>query len=61
MLALTHDGMPAGAPEEDMMIDVSNIEGQMRASSVRRVAQMVEQHPEQCLAILRGWLQQEQG
>jgi flagellar M-ring protein FliF len=42
------------------MVDVLNIEGQMRASSMRRIAEMVEQHPEQSLAIIRGWMQQEQ-
>jgi flagellar M-ring protein FliF len=60
MLALTHDGARGAAGEDDAMVDVLNIEGQMRASSMRRIAEMVEQHPEQSLAIIRGWMQQEQ-
>ena len=55
-------GFAGGAmdsPDDDTMIDVSNVEGQMRASSIRRVAELVEKHPEESLAIMRGWMQQD--
>jgi flagellar M-ring protein FliF len=43
-------------PPEDERINVAQIEGQVRASSVRKVAEIVEAHPEDSVAILRTWL-----
>jgi flagellar M-ring protein FliF len=45
------------APRENM-IDVSRIEGQVRESSVKKVGEVVQSHPEEALAILRTWLHQ---
>jgi len=50
-------GAPAqiAAPRESM-IDISRIEGQVRESSVKKVGEVVQSHPEEALAILRTWL-----
>jgi flagellar M-ring protein FliF len=40
------------------MIDISRIEGQVRESSVKKVGEVVNAHPEEALAILRSWLHQ---
>jgi len=45
-----------GAHFEDEGIDVSKIEGQVKASSVKKVAGIVDAHPEESMSILRGWL-----
>jgi flagellar M-ring protein FliF len=45
-----------GVGELDQKIDIARIEGQVKASSVKRVAEFVERHPEESVAILRGWL-----
>lgn len=45
------------APRESM-IDISRIEGQVRESSIRKVGEVVEAHPEEALAIIRTWLHQ---
>ena len=45
------------APVENM-IDISRIEGQVRESSIRKVGEVVQAHPEEALAILRSWLHQ---
>ena len=45
------------APRENM-IDISRIEGQVRESSVKKVGEVVQSHPEEALAILRSWLHQ---
>jgi len=37
-------------------IDIARIEGQVKASSVRQVAEFVERHPEESVSILRSWL-----
>ena len=45
--------------EDDSLISVANIEGQMRLSSLRRIAEMAEKNPEETLAIIRGWMARE--
>jgi flagellar M-ring protein FliF len=45
------------APRESM-IDISRIEGQVRESSVRKIGEVVQSHPEEALAIMRTWLHQ---
>jgi flagellar M-ring protein FliF len=45
-----------GTGELDHKIDIARIEGQVKASSVKRVAEFVERHPEESVAILRSWL-----
>ena len=41
------------------MVNVGNIEGQLRASSMRKLGELVEKHPEESIAIVRTWMQQE--
>jgi len=53
-----HAGL-LSAPEDESMIDVAQIEGAMRVSSIRKVADLVGKHPEEALVILRNWLVQE--
>jgi flagellar M-ring protein FliF len=40
------------------MIDISQIDGQVRESSIRKVGDVVVAHPEEAMAILRTWLHQ---
>jgi len=47
-------------PEDDTMINIANIDGQMRASSLRKIGELVQKHPDEALAIMRTWLSQEQ-
>jgi flagellar M-ring protein FliF len=69
-LAMSPDGQPMqiagqagggnlalpGPGELDQKIDIARIEGQVKASSVRRVSEFVDKHPEESVSILRGWL-----
>jgi len=45
--------------EGDSLINVSQVEGQMRASSLRRIAELAEKHPEEALSVIRSWMAQE--
>ncbi len=50
------------APPEDMfdeLIDIDRVEGRVRASSVKKVGEIVEKHPEEALSIIRSWMYQE--
>ncbi len=55
---LGYDGgsLALPAPEGDPRIDIARIEGQVKVSSVKRVSEFVERHPEESVAILRSWL-----
>ncbi|WP_137124856.1 flagellar basal-body MS-ring/collar protein FliF [Roseomonas sp. HF4] len=44
------------AQREDTMISIGTIEGQMRASSISRMQELVEQHPEETLNVMRRWM-----
>ena len=44
----------AGAVENG--IDIARIEGQVKASAVKQVADFVERHPDESVSILRSWL-----
>jgi flagellar M-ring protein FliF len=57
--ALQQPLQPAAIPPpRESMIDISRIEGQVRESSVKKVGEVVQAHPEEALAILRSWLHQ---
>ena len=43
-------------PSAEPRIDMARIEGQVRASAVKQVADFVTQHPEESVSILRSWL-----
>ncbi len=43
---------------DDGLIEVASVDGQLRASSLRRIAGLVERHPEESLQIVRSWLQE---
>jgi len=47
---------PGGGSDLEQRIDIARIEGQVKASSVKRVAEFVDNHPEESVALLRTWL-----
>lgn len=53
-------GGPALLADESM-VSLAQVEGQMRASSIRRITDLVERHPEETLTIVRRWIGQEPG
>jgi len=49
---------PAHVPPDASGIDLSEIEGQVRESSSKKIGEVVNAHPEEALAIIRTWLHQ---
>ncbi len=49
---------PIAMPKRESMIDVSQIEGQVRESAIRKIGDVVTAHPEEAMAIVRTWLHQ---
>ena len=54
---------PSGAvPEEEEfeeLIDIDHVEGRVKASSVKKVGEIVDKHPDEALSIVRDWMYQE--
>ena len=65
--ALTAPGAGGPAPSEapgmddqyEELIDIDRVEGRVKASSVKKVGEIVEKHPEEALSIIRNWMYQE--
>ena len=55
--------MPMAQQEEeedlDELIDIDKVEGRVKASSLRKIGDIVDKHPEEALSIVRMWLYQE--
>jgi flagellar M-ring protein FliF len=45
-----------GAPDGDAMVSIAMVEGQMRASSITRMQDLVDRHPEEALSVVRRWM-----
>lgn len=56
-------GVPAtqggGEEEFDSMIDIAHIEGRVKASSMNKIGEIIDKHPEEAVAILRTWMYQD--
>jgi flagellar M-ring protein FliF len=60
-LSLADTGAAANLLADESMVSIAQIEGQLRASSIRRISDLADKHPDETLSILRGWLAQESG
>jgi len=49
----------AGEEEFDSMIDIAHIEGRVKASSMNKIGEIIDKHPEEAVAILRTWMYQD--
>lgn len=57
------EGMAMGpggeAPSLEQMIDLNRVEGRVKASSIKKIGEIVDKHPEEAVAIMRTWMYQE--
>ena len=51
--------MQASDADFESMIDIDKVEGRVRASSLRKLGEIVEKHPTEAVSILRSWVSQE--
>jgi flagellar M-ring protein FliF len=42
----------------EQMIDINQVEGRVRASSIKKIGEIVDKHPEEAVAIVRSWMYQ---
>lgn len=52
-------GSGQGDPEDDMMVTMANVDGSVRVSSLKRVGEFVDKHPDEAIAIVRNWMYKE--
>ena len=52
----TGQPLALSGPDIENRLDIAKIEGQVKASSVKRVSDFVDKHPEESVSILRSWL-----
>lgn len=48
-----------GGGDLDSMIDMSQVEGKVKASSVQKISELVQNHPQETVAVIRSWMSQE--
>ena len=54
--ALSYGGGALALAGPEQGLDIAKIEGQVKVSSVKKVAEFVDRHPDESVAILRSWL-----
>jgi len=50
--------MPRPQTAIEQMIDIGQVEGRVAASSIRKIGEIVDKHPEEAVAIVRSWMYQ---
>nr|WP_246514474.1 flagellar basal-body MS-ring/collar protein FliF [Neoroseomonas soli] len=53
-------GALEGSAEGEAMVTIGMVEGQMRASSIARMQELVDRHPEETLSVVRRWMTPEE-
>src|SRR5262249_46040464 len=48
--------LPAELASVDERIDIDKVEGLVKASSIRKIGEIVDKHPEEALSIIRNWM-----
>ncbi len=50
---------PPGTEDYEELIDIDRVEARVKASSLKKVGEIVEKHPEEALTIVRTWMYEE--
>ena len=45
--------------EKDQLINLDQVDGRVKASTLKKISEIVERHPEETVGILRQWMYQE--
>lgn len=51
--------MPADEEEGDMLLDITNVDGRVKASSLKKISDIIDKHPEEAVTIIRNWMYDE--
>jgi len=53
------EGSETNAEEDETLIDIQGVEGKVKASSIRKVEEIIETYPDETVAVLRSWMSDE--
>ncbi len=53
------DGAAIPEADFDSMIDIGRVEGKVRASSIKKVGEIIERHTDESVSIIRNWIYQD--
>lgn len=51
--------VPSDEEEGDLMLDITNVDGRVRASSLKKISDIIDKHPEEAVTIIRNWMYDE--
>jgi flagellar M-ring protein FliF len=46
-------------PPQGEMIDIGQVDGRVAASSIKKIGEIVDKHPDEAVAIVRSWMYQD--
>ena len=49
----------AGTDQLEELIDIAKVEGHVKASSVKKISNIIDTHPNEAVNIIRNWLYSE--
>jgi len=52
-------GLGEDMEDTEELIDIEKVEGRVKASSLRKIGEIVDKHPDEALSIVRNWLYQD--
>lgn len=53
------EGEDGAEEEEESLIDIAGVEGKVKASSIRKVEEIIENYPDETVAVIRSWMADE--
>ena len=57
--ASSSDGLSANEEQEENLIDMTQVEGRVKANSVKKVGDIVDSHPNETVSVIRNWMTQD--
>ncbi len=51
--------IPSDEDEGDTLLDITNVDGRVRASSLKKISDIIDKHPEEAVTIIRNWMYDE--
>lgn len=45
--------------DDDDMLDISHVDGRVKASSLKKIGEIIDKHPEEAITIIRNWMYDE--
>ena len=58
-VAMAGGGGGEMSADDEAMINLSNIDGRVKASSLRKIGEVIDKHPEEAVSIMRSWMYQD--